>query len=95
MGIDPFLEVTVSIFGQTTPPDLIRRDVHFQGQKHQKQQHNNHNFECLYSMLTNLQICVVVRCSVRHIGGWNCPEFMHKSKYNETLYHHVSIALHK
>ena len=36
----------------------------------QKQQHNNHNFECLYSMFTNHgNICVVLRSSVRLSGG--------------------------
>ena len=34
----------------------------------QKQQHNNHNFECLYSMFANHHICVVLQSSVRHIG---------------------------
>jgi hypothetical protein len=32
--------------------------VHLWGQKIQRQ-HNNHNFECLYSMFANHHICVV------------------------------------
>jgi hypothetical protein len=30
---------------------------------------NNHNFERLYFMFANHHICVVLRSSVRHIGG--------------------------
>ena len=41
----------------------------------------NDNFEYLYPMFTNHPICVVLQSSVCHIGGWNCPKFMHKSKY--------------
>ena len=29
---------------------------------------------------TNHHYCVVLWSSVHHIGGWNCPQFMHKSK---------------
>ena len=42
--------------------------------QHQKQQHNNHNFEYSYSMFANHHICVVVQSSVRHIGDWNRPK---------------------
>ena len=58
------------------------------GQKHQmttKQQHNNRNFECLYSVFANHNICVVLQSSVCHVNGWNYPKFMLKSKYGEIL----------
>jgi hypothetical protein len=42
--------------------------VHLWGQKIQRQ-HNNHNFECLYSMFANHHICVVLQPSVCLIGG--------------------------
>ena len=35
----------------------------------QNQQHYNHDFEYLYFMFVNHQICVVLWSSVRHIGG--------------------------
>ena len=64
------------MFWQTTCPKVIS-DVYFWRQnikrQQQKQQHNNHNFECPYSMFTYRHIYLVLRWSVRHIGGWNCP----------------------
>ena len=47
----------------------------------QKQQHNNHDFEYLYSIFANHHICVVFLSSLRHIDSWNCPKFIYKSKY--------------
>ena len=58
-----------------------------------KQQHNNHNFECLYSMYVNHRICVVLRFSVRHIGGWNHPTFMHKPKNAKILHYNKTRLL--
>ena len=66
-----------SIFGQTTYPKL--KGMSTCGG--QKQQHNNHNFKRLYSMFVNHHICVDLWSSVHHIDSWNCPKFMHKSKY--------------
>ena len=47
----------------------------------EKQQQNNHKFECLYPMFANHHICVVLRSSAHYIGGQNCPILMNKSKY--------------
>ena len=46
-----------------------------------KQQYKYRNFDFLYSMFTNHHICVVLLYSVHHIGHWNSPNFMHKSKH--------------
>jgi hypothetical protein len=43
--------------------------------------HKNHNFECLYFMFVNHHICVVLRSTICHMDGWNCPKFVHNSKY--------------
>ena len=67
-------------------------DINIKGQ-HQKQQHNNHNSECLYSMFANYHTCVVLWSSVCYIGGWNCPKFIHKSKCNEFLIRHIKLYL--
>ena len=83
-----FLNWHWSMFGQTACPKS-KRDVHLWGQKLQttttKHQHNNNNFECLYSMFTNHHICVAMLTSVCHIGGLNCSIFMHISKYTKSL----------
>ena len=39
----------------------------------------------LYSMFSNHHICVVLWSHVRHIGGRNCPKWIHKSKYTSFL----------
>ena len=51
----------------------------------QKQQHNNHNYEWLYSMFANHHVCVVLWSRIHDIGSWNCPKIMHKSKYAQIL----------
>ena len=42
------------------------------------------------SMFANHHICIVLRSSVHHISGWNCPQFMHKSKYTYILVQGIS-----
>ena len=53
-------------------------------QQQQKQQHINHNFEGLYSMLVNHHTCVVLRYGVPHIDSWNCSKLMHIYIYKHT-----------
>ena len=36
-------------------------------------------------MFVSIIFCVVLQCSVRHAGGWNCPKLMHTSKYIQIL----------
>jgi hypothetical protein len=59
--------------------------------QHQKQQHNNHNFKYLYSKFANHQICILLHSSIRHIGGWDYLQYMHKSKYTQFLVSCVQI----
>ena len=79
-----------SKFGQATCPKTIW-EVHLWGLKHHMtttttiQQHNNHDFKCLYFMFANHHICVILQSSVHHIGSWNCPKFELKSKCTEIL----------
>jgi len=75
----------LSIFGQTPCPKN-NKGLCTCGDKNikrwqQKQQHNNHNFKCLYSMFANHHICVVLWSSVHHIGDWNSP----KSRINPNI----------
>ena len=50
-----------------------------------KQQHDNHNFECLYYILVNHHICVIFQCNVHHIESWNHPKSIHKSRFTSIL----------
>ena len=60
-----------------------------------KQQHNNHNFECLYSMFINHHICVILWHIVRHIDSWNCPKFMHISKNTKIYWQRMRYYYYK
>lgn len=37
---------------------------------------NNHNSECLYVMLANHRICVVLQSIVCHVDSWNRPKLI-------------------
>ena len=55
------------------------------GTKTSNNNNNNRNFECLYFMSANHHVLCGLQCSAHHLGGRNCPKFMHKFKYIEII----------
>ena len=65
------------------------KDVHMLGSKHRTtiskatpQQPQLWMFVFYVCQPTNQHICVIVQSNACHIGGWNRPKVMHKSKYS-------------
>ena len=78
----------LSIFGQTTCLEIIGmhtcgdKKIKWRQQQKQVTTQQTRYLECvLYSIFTYCHICLVLQSSINHIDGWNCPKFMHNSKY--------------
>lgn len=73
------------MFGQTACPGKNRGcalvGTKASNDNNEKQQHDDYNSECLYSMFTDHNTCVVLQPRVLHNTGRNRPKFIHKSKY--------------
>ena len=81
----------LSTLGQVTTCSKIICDVQLWRQEHQvtiakTTSSQQPQLQMFVFHVPNHHICVVLRCSVRHIGGWKYPKFMHKSKHVTSIY---------